>query len=490
MRSTVLALLVTTSLSSGLQQTAFAADIPFKAPVRKAPIVEPAYDWSGFYAGAHIGGAWANSALTSINIGTSWNSGGAGFIGGFQLGYNFQAGNFLFGVEGDFDWTTLEGTSGPVGTPLGILQASSSKNWISTVAARLGITSDRLLLYGKVGGGWAQSSAALSVVNGGTIWTGSRTDGGWLVGAGMEYAFASNWTAKLEYNYIGLSNAAISALPIVDVRRDIQMLKVGANYQFGDRTPGAATAARPSGEHDVGSLAVAAQNPIANMISLPFQNNTNFNAGPFNRVQDILNIQPVIPMTLNADWNLISRTIVPLVSQPNPIFDSNTNGIGDITQSLFLSPAHPGALIWGVGPVFTMPSASDPLLGTGKVLLGPTAVLLVTPKPWVIGVLVNNQWSVGGDPNRASVNAFLAQPFVNYNMAGGWFLSYSPIITANWNAASGQKWTVPIGGGFGRVFKIDDQAYNASFQVYYNLIRPDNAADFNVRTSLALLFPK
>ena len=137
-----------------------------------------------------------------------------------------------------------------------------------------------------------------------------------------------------------------------------------------------------------------------------------------------------------------------------------------------------------------MPSASDPLLGTGKVLLGPTAVLLVTPKPWVIGVLVNNQWSVGGDPNRASVNAFLAQPFVNYNMAGGWFLSYSPIITANWNAASGQKWTVPIGAGFGRVFKIDDQAYNASFQVYYNLIRPDNAADFNVRTSLALLFPK
>ena len=128
-------------------------------------------------------------------------------------------------------------------------------------------------------------------------------------------------------------------------------------------------------------------------------------------------------MTLNADWNLISRTIVPLISQPSPIFDSSTNGIGDITQSLFLSPAHPGALIWGVGPVFTMPSASDPILGTGKVLLGPTAVLLVTPRPWVIGVLVNNQWSVGGDPNRPSVNAFLAQPFVNYNMAGGWFLN-------------------------------------------------------------------
>ena len=89
-----------------------------------------------------------------------------------------------------------------------------------------------------------------------------------------------------------------------------------------------------------------------------------------------------------------------------------------------------------------------------------------------------------------SVNAFLAQPFVNYNMAGGWFLTSSPIITANWNAPYGQKWTVPIGGGFGRVFKIDDQAYNASIQVYYNVIRPDNAADLNLRTSLALLFPK
>ncbi len=123
-------------------------------------------------------------------------------------------------------------------------------------------------------------------------------------------------------------------------------------------------------------------------------------------------------------------------------------------------------------------------------LLGPTAVLLITPKPWVIGVLINNQWSVGGDPNRPPVNAFLAQPFINYNLPGGWFLSSSPIITADWNAPSGQKWTVPVGGGFGRVFKIDDQAYNASIQVYYNVIRPNNAADFNLRTSLALLFPK
>jgi opacity protein-like surface antigen len=490
-RSSILALLASTILGLGPPHTASAADLRVKAPIRKALAVAPVYDWAGFYAGAHIGGAWSNSTLTNANIGTGWSPGGTGFIGGLQAGYNFQTGNFLYGIEGDFDWTTFTGTSGAIATPLGMTQASLSKNWMSTVAARLGIASDRMLVYSKIGGGWAQSSAALNVLNGGAIWSGSHTDGGWLVGAGMEYAFASNWTGKLEYDYIGLANLTISTPPVVSATHDIQMLKVGANYQFGDRTPiasmsGSAGAAGQDSE----ALARASQNPIADMVSLPFQNNTNFNAGPFNRTQDILNIQPVIPMNLNSDWNLISRTIVPLVSQPSPIFDSSTNGIGDITQSLFLSPAHPGPVIWGVGPVFTMPSASDPILGTGKVLLGPTAVFLVTPGHWVIGVLVNNQWSVAGDQNRTSVNAFLAQPFVNYNIAGGWYLTTSPIITANWNAVSGQQWTVPVGGGFGRVFKVDGQAYNASIQAYYNAVRPNNTADWNLRGSLALLFPK
>jgi opacity protein-like surface antigen len=473
----------------GLPQIGTAADLPVKAP--RAPTAAPAYNWTGLYVGGNIGGAWSNSTLTDNNAGVSLNSGGAGFIGGLQAGYNLQAGNFLYGIEGDFDWSTLMGTTRPISTSLGIIQASASRKWMTTLAARVGITSDRWLVYSKIGGGWVQGSAALNIFNGGAISGGSHTDGGWLVGAGMEYAFASNWTGKLEYDYVGLGNSTASTPPVVNVSRDVQMLKVGANYQFGDRTPAAAMSG-PSGapSQDTEALAKASQNPIANMISLPFQNNTNFNAGPFNRTQDILNIQPVIPMPLNSDWNVISRTIVPLMSQPSPIFDSSTNGIGDITQSLFFSPAHPGPLIWGVGPVYTIPSASDAILGTGKVLLGPTAVLLVTPGHWVIGVLVNNQWSVAGDANRAPVNAFLAQPFVNYNMAGGWFLSYSPIITANWNAPSGQQWTVPVGGGFGRVFKVDGQAYNASVQAYYNAVRPNNAADWNLRLSLALLFPR
>src|SRR5262249_56748519 len=130
-------------------------------------------------------------------------------------------------------------------------------------------------------------------------------------------------------------------------------------------------------------------------------------------------------------------------SQPNPLTNSNTNGIGDITEELFLSPVHTGPLIWGVGPVFTVPSATDPILGQGKVLAGPTIVLLTTPGHWVLGVLANNQWSVGGDPLRRSVNQFLLQPFVNYNLPHGWVLTTSPLMTADWLATPGPPGTRP-----------------------------------------------
>ena len=237
-------------------------------------------------------------------------------------------------------------------------------------------------------------------------------------------------------------------------------------------------------------LAKAAQNPVAAMISVPFQNNTNFNVGPFNRAQDILNIQPVIPITLNQDWNLISRTIVPLMLQPSPYTDADLFGLGDINETLFLSPTHPGPVIWGIGPAFTAPTATNTILGTGKWLAGPSAVALVMPGHWVIGALVSNQWSFAGDNNRASVNTGLIQPFINYNFPGGWYASVSPIITVNWNAASGQQWTVPVGGGIGRVFRIEKQPINVQVAGYYNVVHPDGAADWQLRLQLSLLFPR
>ena len=459
---------------------AHAVDMPTKA--LPASVSPPPYNWSGFYVGANFGGAWTNGSLNIPN--NSLYGGLTEFIGGVQAGYNFQAGHLLFGVEGDFDGATFSHPTLPTPT-LG----SVSQNWIGTVAGRVGLVEDRWLIYGKVGGGWVHSNAVLNFP--GVSWGGSNTSSGWLVGAGVEYGFKSHWTVKLEYDFLSLANWASTTVPSVSLNRDVQMVKFGANYKFESGLP--VTAERPRGgasrpaDED---LAKQSQNPIADLVSVPFQSNTNFNAGPFNRTQEVLNIQPVVPLHLNANWNLITRTIVPVMSQPSPIFNSNTNGIGDITEELFLSPTHPGPLIWGVGPVFTVPSATDPILGQGKVLFGPTVVLLTTPGHWVIGVLANNQWSVGGNPLRRSVNEMLVQPFVNYNLPHGWFLTTSPVITADWLAAPGQQWTVPVGGGLGRVFKLGDQPVSMYVSAYYNAIRPDAAPNWQLRAELSLLFPE
>jgi hypothetical protein len=133
-------------------------------------------------------------------------------------------------------------------------------------------------------------------------------------------------------------------------------------------------------------------------------------------------------------------------------------GLGDLNYSLFVSPAEAGKVIWGLGPSITFKSATDEQLGSGKWSAGPTVVLLSQPKPWSIGVLARHLWSFAGEDDRADVSQFLIQPFVNYNFDGGWFLFSDPTVTANWKAKSGQKWTVPIGGGFGRVFNIGQQA--------------------------------
>jgi hypothetical protein len=209
-------------------------------------------------------------------------------------------------------------------------------------------------------------------------------------------------------------------------------------------------------------LAQAAQNPIADMISLPLQNNTNFGVGPDDDVQNVLNIQPVVPFKLGDNWNLVTRTIAPLIYQPElvPGYGSKF-GLGDINTTLFFAPVNVGKLIWGLGPVLSFPTASDDVLGTGKWSAGPSLVALTIQGPWVVGGLVNNLWSYAGDDDRADVNQFLFQYFINYNLPKGWYLSFAPIITANWEADSDQRWTVPFGGGAGKIFRIGKQAMNA-----------------------------
>ncbi|MGA3317087.1 MAG: hypothetical protein ABSC64_11695 [Candidatus Korobacteraceae bacterium] len=260
------------------------------------------------------------------------------------------------------------------------------------------------------------------------------------------------------------------------------------------QTKPAATDQKPAGasseEANTAALAKAAQNPIANLISFPLQNNTAFGIGPYERAQNVLNIQPVIPFHLSEKWNLITRTILPVVAQPNDQPTQGWSGFGDLNPSLFLSPAKPGKLIWGVGPAFVLPTATAEQLGQGKFSLGPSVVVLSTPGHWVIGALVNNVWSVAGPHERAVVNQMLLQYFVNYNMKKGWYFTTAPIITANWRAPSGNQAVVPFGGGMGRIMKLGFQPVNISAAFFGNAVHPAGASPWGMRLQIQLLFPK
>lgn len=246
------------------------------------------------------------------------------------------------------------------------------------------------------------------------------------------------------------------------------------------------------GENPVEEMAKAAQNPVADLISLPFQNNTNFGFGPDDDIQNVLNIQPVIPFHLSENWNLITRTIVPLINQPEVVQGTGDEfGLGDINFTAFFSPKNPTkGIIWGAGPIFAFPTATDEKLGSEKWSLGPSAVALTIQGPWLFGALINNVWSFAGDDDRDDVNAMFVQPFVNYNLPNGWYLVSSPIITANWEAASGNTWSVPLGGGVGKIFRIGNQPVNAQIQAFYNVEKPELVGDWTLRFQLQLLFPK
>ena len=243
------------------------------------------------------------------------------------------------------------------------------------------------------------------------------------------------------------------------------------------------------GDVDQGDLAKAAQNPVGDLISLPFQNNMNFDVGPADRTQNVLNIQPVWPIALSKNWNFITRTIVPVISQPAP-GNERTNGLGDLNFTGFFSPKQPGKIIWGVGPTLVFPTATDDVTGSDKWSAGPAVVVLTMPGQWVIGALLSNVWSFAGDDERADVNNFLMQYFVNYNLPNGWYLTSAPIITANREAESGEQWTVPFGGGIGKVTRIGSQPINIQTQAFYNVETPTYGAQWQWRLQVQLLFPK
>jgi hypothetical protein len=263
-------------------------------------------------------------------------------------------------------------------------------------------------------------------------------------------------------------------------------------------------------ETSVEDLAKKLQNPVAALISVPFQNNFDFGLGPSNDgFRYTLNIQPVIPISLNRDWNLISRTILPIISQLNAVgapieaggefleaiqpvrrsVDVNQDGLGDTIQSFFLSPVNPGpaGIIWGVGPVFLLPTATDGLLGSGKWGAGPTAVLLKQTGGWTFGVLANHIWSFAGDENRSYVSTTFVQPFISFTTSTKTTFSVNAESSYDWRAG---QWLVPVNFSVSQLFKVGSlPPMSFAIGAKYYADGPRAAPDWGLRATLTLLFP-
>ena len=245
-------------------------------------------------------------------------------------------------------------------------------------------------------------------------------------------------------------------------------------------------------------LAAKTQNPVGAMYSLPFK--FSFDYGADNGEASFLNIQPVLPQTI-GEWNLIHRIILPLIDTPGavtgiPEIPNSSSKVTELPVSVISIILYifrqqiQDKVIWGIGPSLMMDTATDDQLGSGKWSTGPTAVVLVQPKPWTLGILGRQLWSFAGDSDRNTVSQMLLEPFINYNLEGGWYLLSDMIITANWEADSGNRWTVPFGGGFGKMFAIGSQKMNTKLEAYYNVEKPDGAPDWSFSWTLQFLFPR
>lgn len=232
-------------------------------------------------------------------------------------------------------------------------------------------------------------------------------------------------------------------------------------------------------------MAKAAQNPVANMYSFPLQNNTLFDVGPYGRNQNVLNVQPVIPIPIGSKINMINRIVMPIITQPSFTEDASSTGLGDFVYTAWLSPSKSGKIIWGLGPVIQLPTATSAEFGSGEFGIGPSLVVLTMPGDFVIGAVVNNIRTFGDKEE----NKFFLNYFVNYNFPK-WYLVSAPIITANWNAESNQRWVIPFGAGAGKIVKLGGKLpVNLNAHIYYNAIKPDGVGDWQTRFQIVFMFP-
>jgi len=238
---------------------------------------------------------------------------------------------------------------------------------------------------------------------------------------------------------------------------------------------------------DADDLSKKTANPLANLISLPLQNNSDFNLGPYDRTRNVLNIQPVIPL---MGGRIITRTILPVVWLPDFTAPSGmaSTGLGDLLFTAFYTPPSNGDLTWGVGLAVEMPSGGSER-GREKWSAGPSVVALKQPGAWTLGILANNVWSFAGESTRADVNKALINLFLVRQLGNGWYVNSAPIITADWEADSGQKWVVPLGAGFGKLAFAGKLPINTQVGAYVNVVKPDFGPDWQLRVQMQFILP-
>ncbi len=256
----------------------------------------------------------------------------------------------------------------------------------------------------------------------------------------------------------------------------------------------AAAGPAPS-QTDQTAQGVQAQNPLTPLWGVINENYNNFRMGPLKKIQNILIVEPVLPLKLTPDWNLVTRWNTPITSMPrlaNPMGPfhgiGSEFGLSNMQPQFFFTPAHPGSFTGAVGPSLWLPTATDKTLGINKWGGGPVVVALTTQGPLLAGFLAQNIWagSQSSLPGK-HVNALTIMPFVFYNMPGGWFVTYRPLITADWTVDNNHRWTVPVGGGFGRVFPVGDMVMDVHAQAFYNGLTAPAAGMTNVGKWTAML---
>ena len=249
-----------------------------------------------------------------------------------------------------------------------------------------------------------------------------------------------------------------------------------------------------------------AMNPLSTVISVPFENNTLFNVGPDKATVNVLNVKPIFPVSL-GNWNLINRVTLPIaytegqdvevdgkftsgVGNPGSFGLGSVYGIADTTYQGFMTPAKAGKVAWGLGASLVIPTHSEDRFGSDKWSTGPAVVVFSAQGNWIWGAIAQNIWSFAGDSDAADVNVFSAQLTVNYKLKNRWYLTSSPLITANWEVEKENRWTVPLGGGIGRIVKFNGKAVAIDVGAYYNVETPRFANNWYSQILVNFLFPK